>query len=95
MNEDEQEPMSVYMLAAMAAQQFAEVAWQKLGLQPDMFTQKIEKNLPEAKVAIDLVTHITATVESELDEEDRRQMQNLVANLRLNYVQKSAEDATS
>lgn len=72
-------------------EQISSVAWQKLGLQPDMITGTIHKDVAEAKVAIDLVAHLSSQVEPKLDEEDRREMQKLVSNLRLNYVDKSRE----
>lgn len=93
MSEEAQDkkPLSVYDLLVIMIDQTASVAWQKLGLQPDMMTGTINKDIGEAKVAIDLVAHLAGQVESKLDEEDRREMQKLVSNLRLNYVEKSKE----
>lgn len=71
--------------------QMAAVAWQKLGLQPDMMSGKIEKNLEEAKVAIDLTTHLASFIEPKLDEDDKREIHNIIRNLRLNYVEKSKD----
>lgn len=88
---EEKQPVSIYEAAAMAIEQFAAFSWQKLGLQPDFVTGQIHVNLPEAKVAIDLVSNLVNCVESELDDDDRRQMEGLLANLRINYVKKSRE----
>lgn len=90
---EEKQPVSIYEAAAMATEQFAALAWQKLGLQPDFVTGQIHQDLAQAKVAIDLVVQLAGAVENELDEDDRRQMQSLVANLRVNYVQKLKESA--
>lgn len=95
MSETPKEPVDIYMVAAMMAEQFAEIAWQKLGLQPDVLTGTIHKDLAQAKVAIDLASYVAGVVEPQLDDDDRRQMQNLVANLRLNYVQKMKEEQDS
>jgi hypothetical protein len=90
---DQQEPKSpsVFDLIVMMTDQMAAVAWQKLGLQPDFITGKIEQDLTEAKVAIDLVTHLASFVEPRLDETDKRELHNLIRNLRLNYVEKTRE----
>jgi hypothetical protein len=86
------EPLSVYVLITTMVDQFATVAWQKLGLQPDLLTGRIHKDLPEAKIAIDLATHLAAFLEPRLDDEDKRRIHNLVRDLRLNYVQASRKD---
>lgn len=85
------EPLSVYAHITIMVDQMASLAWQKLGLQPDILTGKIAMNLPEAKVAIDLTTHLASFIEPQLDEEDKRRIHGLVRDLRMNYVQKSKE----
>ena len=80
---------SVYEVAAFYLDQMADVAWSKLGLRPDLVTGKIEPNFGEAKVAIDIVSYLATTVEGQLDDEDRRRVQSLVRDLKINYVQKS------
>jgi hypothetical protein len=94
MSEEEGKPLSVYTAVVAMADQMAAIAWQKLGLQPDFMTGKIEPDLGQAKVAIDVVAHLAGVVDKELDDSDRREMHNLVSNLRLNYVDK-AKEATS
>ncbi len=87
----ETEPFSVYDAIAAAADQFSAIAWQKLGLHPDMMTGTINADLAQAKVAIDLVAHLSQLIDIQLDSDDRRQMQSLVRDLRLNYVEKCKE----
>ncbi|AIE83468.1 DUF1844 domain-containing protein [Fimbriimonas ginsengisoli] len=86
-----QKAPSVYDHIAMMIQQMAHVCWAKLGLQPDTITGKLEQNLEEAKVAIDVVASLVRVLEPQLDEEDRRQLQGMLRDLRLNFVQKSTE----
>lgn len=95
MSEESQDkqPISVYDVIVIMIDQIAGLAWQKLGLQPDMVTGQIHKDVAEAKVAIDLVAQLAAQVETRLDADDRREMQKLISNLRLNYVEKSKEAA--
>jgi hypothetical protein len=74
--------------------QLAAVAWQKLGLQPDPMLGKVEQNLEEAKLAIDLTSHLASFLQPRLDEEDKRQMHNLIRDLRINYVEKTKGDGS-
>lgn len=76
----------------MMIDQLAAIAWQKMGLQPDMLSGTVDKNLPAAKIAVDAVAALVPLVENQLEESDRREMHNLVRNLRLNFVEKSKED---
>lgn len=84
-------PISIYDVIVIMADQIASIAWQKLGLQPDPLTGRTEKDLAEAKVAIDLTTHLATFVQEKLDGEDQRRMHNLIRDLRINYVEKSKE----
>lgn len=93
--QEELKPISVYQAIMFMVDQMASIAWQKLGLQPDMATGKIIQNLEEAKVAIDLTAHLGSFIEPQLEEDDKREIHNLVRNLRLNYVQKQQEAGTT
>lgn len=83
--------VSVYDVVMVMVDNMSSIAWQKLGLQPDMLTGKIERDLEEAKVAIDLTTHLASFIEPKLDENDKREIHNLIRNLRVNYVEKAKE----
>lgn len=85
------EPIDVHHVLAVMLEQLAEIAWQKLGLRPDPFTQRIHRDLAQAKVAVDIVAAVAAQLEPSLDDEDRRHIQNLVRDLKVNYVQKVSE----
>ena len=84
-------PLSVYDVLVVMTDQLAAIAWQKLGLQPDPLSGQVQKNLEEAKVAIDLTSHLASFVQPRLDEDDQRQLHNLIRDLRINYVEKSKE----
>jgi len=64
-------------------------AWIALGLVEDPNTQKIERNLTEAKALIDAVAALAESVEAFVDESARRELRNLVATLRMNFVNQS------
>lgn len=90
MSEDIQQRTAptIYDHLAVILDQLGSVAWQKMGLMPDMVTGKLEPDLGQAKVAIDMVSHICSVLETQLDDDDKRQLQNLVRDLKVNYVQR-------
>ncbi len=90
MSEDIQERSAptIYDHLAILLDQLSGVAWQKLGLQPDMVTGKIEPDLAQARVAIDVVGYLASQLETQLDEDDKKHLQSLVRDLKINYVQK-------
>ncbi|MBS1701220.1 MAG: DUF1844 domain-containing protein [Armatimonadetes bacterium] len=79
---------TIYGHIAVILDQLGGVAWQKLGLQPDMVTGKIDADLNQARVAIDVVSYLASVLETQLDDEDKKHLQNLVRDLKINYVQK-------
>jgi hypothetical protein len=87
------EPVDVREVIAFMIDQTAAFAWQKMGLQPDMATGAIHRDLAQARIAIDATAALCGVLEPNLDEDDRRQLQNLVRDLRVNFVEKSSEAA--
>lgn len=87
------EPIDVYRIVADVIQTFTEVAWAKMGLHHDPLTGRVEKDMAQAKVAIDLASHCVQLLEPQLDDEDRRQLNNVLRDLRINYLQRSSEPA--
>ena len=90
--EEEKKPLSVYDLLMFMIEQMSSVSWQKLGLQHDPVTGKLEPDLNEARVAIDTTAFLVQQLESRLDEEDRRRIQSMVRDLRINFVQRNTGD---
>lgn len=90
----ERNPISVVEMLSVMLEQVASVSWSKLGLQPDFVTGKLEAaNLDEAKLAIDVADFLATRLQEHLDEEDRRQLQNMVRDLKLNFVAKQKENS--
>jgi hypothetical protein len=87
------QPIDVNQVIMVMIDQMSGIAWQKLGLQNDLITGKLEKDLGQAKTAVDCVTQLADFILPQLDEGDKRQIQTLISNLKVNYVQKSAEAA--
>jgi len=94
-NDAPKQPLDVYDFLALMANEAATIAWQKMGLQPDMVTGQIAPNLDQARVAVDVVAYLASQFEGQLEADDRRNVQALVRDLRLNYVQKVKEKQES
>jgi len=86
---EERPELTVYNLLRMAVGMFAEQAWIHLGLRMDPSTSKTEANLPFAKVAIDTLSFMVEQLQPGLDSQDKRELEALLANLRVNYVQRT------
>lgn len=88
----ERQPVDVNELLMIMADQIASVAWSKLGLQPDPITGEITKDLAQANLAIDVLAFLANKLEPNLDDADKREILNLVSNLKINYVEKLKEN---
>ena len=66
-------------------------AWEYLGLIMNPETKEINKDLKKAKIAIDTVVFLYDQIKDDLNPEDFRRIENLLANLRMNYVEKLRE----
>jgi hypothetical protein len=87
----DQKAIEVGELIAHMLDHLASVAWVKLGLQPDPFTGEMAKDIDQARVAVDAVAALVPVIEGSLDEDDRRELHNLLRNLRINFMEKSKE----
>ena len=74
----------VWMLSILAAK-----AWEGMGLVANPMTNKVEKNLDEARLAIDAYAATFEVVRVRVEERPRRDMETLLTTLRLNFVEKS------
>jgi hypothetical protein len=62
-------------------------AWISMGLVADPATGQVAKNMADARTAIDCVEFLAEKVQGELDEATRRELKNLLTDLRINFVQ--------
>jgi hypothetical protein len=81
---------NVYDVLQYCVKVLAGDAWQKMGLLADMRTGVAHADLSQAKVAIDavgdLLTRIDAAPDTAVTTAERREMRNLLNDLRLNFV---------
>lgn len=67
-------------------------AWEYLGLLMNPETKEIKQDLAKAKISIDCIEYLLKQIKDNLDIKDRRQIEDLLANLRMNYVEKINEN---
>ena len=65
----------------------SQMAWQNMGLLAGPSTGKLERKLPEARMAIDGFAALLPVISSELQDRDKRELHTLLSNLRLNYLE--------
>jgi len=78
--------LDVYSLLGIFLGILAEKAWQTLGLRTKTGTDKVETDFDQARVAIDTVGFFAEKLQLRLPEEEKRRLEGLVADLKLNYV---------
>jgi hypothetical protein len=84
--------MDAVSVVSVCINMLHEVAWMKMGLVPSPITQKFERDLTQARLAIDCVADLGRHLESRVDANHRRDLQNLISTLRMNYVQQSQRE---
>jgi len=84
--------IDVYSMLHVSVAQLAAVAWQKMGLQADPFTNQIEKDIAQARLAIDCAAALIEKLLPHLEKPQARDYQNLLTDLRLNFVRQAGEE---
>jgi hypothetical protein len=67
-------------------------AWEYLGLMMNPETKEINQDLQKAKISIDSIEFLFEKIKDELGKDDKLQLENLLANLQMNFVEKSKEN---
>ena len=70
-------------------------AWQWLGLVKNPVTDQMERDLAQAKVAVDSISALIGQLEGKLDPSEQNDLQGLLSDLRINFVQQSAKESQS
>jgi len=70
---------------------FAAKAWEGMGLVANPGSGKIQKDLASAQLAIDAYGAAFEVLRPRLEEAPRREMETLLTNLRVNFVEKRDE----
>ena len=84
-------PVDVYALLGSFIGLLGAHAWQWLGLVKNPVTGNIEQDLVQAKIAIDSISFMMGRLEGKLGPSEQRELQGLLSDLRMNFVQQSAK----
>jgi len=79
--------IGVYGVLRFCANLLMQQAWISLGIQAP--GGEIKESIPEAKVAIDTLAEIVERLQPDLDGDEKRELESVLANLRVNYVQRA------
>jgi uncharacterized protein DUF1844 len=71
---------------------FQAAAMQQMGKIPNPYTEKIERDLPQAKLSIDVLEMLQTRTSGNLVAEESRFLQHVLTELRLNYVAELEEE---
>lgn len=66
-------------------------AWEALGLVPNPETKQLARNLDDAQFLIDAVAALAEVARPRVGEAERREIETLLANLRLNFVEQKSK----
>lgn len=79
---------------------FQSAAWQQMGKIKNPLTDKIERNLEQARFSIDILQMIHAKTEGNLDKDEKAFLERAISELHINFVDEynkketPAEDTT-
>ena len=80
--------LDTYGLLRMCVGMFAEQAWIHLGVRLAPGAKDTATDLPQAKLAIDTLAYLKEALGDNLGAEEKREVDQLLATLRLNFVQR-------
>ena len=66
-------------------------AWISMGMVADPSSGQIERNMEDAKIAIDSVAFLASRLEGKLDDSTAREIKRLVSDLQVNFVRQSQQ----
>ncbi len=82
-------PLQAVDLLRWCVSLLATSAWQAMGLIPDQATHKTERKLDDARLAIDATGALIDHLRPRVDAAERRELETLLSNLRLNFVEQT------
>lgn len=88
-DEEEGELPDVHSVLAMFLGELRNLAWLRMGLVASPMSGKIERDLAQAKVAIDTVAFLASQLEPVVPPEERLPLRALVSDLQINFVEQS------
>lgn len=83
-------PVDVYSMLKYFIGMLNAQAWQWLGLVKSPITGNVEKDLTQAKVAIDAISALIGQMQGKLSPAEQKELEALLSDLRINFVQQSS-----
>lgn len=83
-------PVDVYSMIRYFISMLSVQAWQWLGLVKSPITGKVEKDLDQAKVAIDTISLLVGQMNGKLSQAEEAELRGALSDLRINFVQQSS-----
>jgi hypothetical protein len=85
----QQYQVNVQKVIQVFVTELGQVAWQKMGLQANPFTNRVEKDIEQARLAIDACGALAERLLPHLAAQEARSLQVLLTDLRLNFVRQA------
>jgi hypothetical protein len=79
----EQKQQALFMQLVLMFQQ---AAWSHLGKVPNPMTQKIERDLEQARLSIDMIDMLKTRTQGNISAEETGMLEHVLRELRLNYI---------
>jgi hypothetical protein len=83
--------LDAYVLLSMVINILSEQAWQHMGLRVKPGTDKAEKDIQRARVAIDCIVFLSDKVALQFDDMGKKQLQKLIADVQINFARVVAQ----
>jgi len=83
--------LDTYSLIGLFIGLLSAKAWETMGLRVKPGTDKIEKDLDQARTAIDTVDLLVQKLKSRIPEAERSRLESMVGDLKLNFVRASQQ----
>lgn len=81
--------LTVYQVLRIFVGMLSEQAWINLGLRMAPGATETEVKLTEARISIDTLRFVRGQLDADLQDVEKRELDNLISSLQLNFVQKS------
>jgi hypothetical protein len=85
----EQKQQALFMQLVIMFQQ---AAWAHLGKVPNPMTEKIERDLEQARMSIDMLDMIKARTQGHLSDDENNLLDHALRELKLNYIDELDKD---
>lgn len=81
--------LDVYSLLRSFISMLTMNVWHWMGLMKNPATGEMDKDLTQAKIAIDSIASMATQLEGKISAADQRELQSMLSDLRINFVRQS------